>query len=108
MTDLSRRTVLATAAAATLAATLPARAATLEVSIKGMKFDPADLTISVGDSVTFTNLDGAPHTATADDGSFDTGRLKKGQSATVTFSTAGALPYHCEVHKAMKALITVA
>jgi plastocyanin len=108
MTDVTRRAVLLTAAAASVAATMPAAAATQAVNIEGMKFVPADLTVAVGDSVTFTNLGGAPHTATADAGGFDTGRLTKGQSATVTFSTAGDFPYHCAVHPGMKAVIRVA
>ena len=107
MNDVSRRAVILTAAAASVAATLPAVAAAQAVNIKGMKFDPADLAVGVGDSVTFTNLDGPPHTATADAGGFDTGKMKKGQSATVTFSAAGDFAYHCEIHKMMKAVIRV-
>ena len=73
-----------------------------------MKFDPADLSVAAGDSVTFTNLDDAPHTATADGGSFDTGKLKKGESGTITFAAAGEFPYHCNIHRSMKAVIRVA
>lgn len=107
MTDINRRTVLLTAAAATVAATVPARAATMEVTIDAMKFVPADLAVKVGDSVTFANLGSAAHTATADAGGFDTGKLTKGQSATVTFSTAGDFAYHCAIHPSMKAVIRV-
>ena len=107
MTKVSRRAVILTAAAATMAATLPARAATQAVTIDAMKFEPAELAVKVGDSVTFTNLGNAPHTATADAGGFDTGKLTKGQSATVTFSAAGDFAYHCQIHKSMKAVIRV-
>lgn len=82
-------------------------ATTHEVAIKGFAFDAADLSINVGDTVNFTNLDGAPHTATADNGSFDTKRLKKGASAAVTFSAAGEFTYFCKFHRKMKAVIRV-
>jgi plastocyanin len=58
--------------------------------------------------VTFTNADGAPHTATADDSSFDTGKLTKGQSASLTFTSSGVFAYHCNIHRSMKATVTVA
>ena len=58
------------------------------------------------DTITFTNEDGAPHTATADDGAFDTGRLTKGQSATVTVSASGDHAYKCLVHPSMKGTVT--
>ena len=83
----------------------PAFAADHVVTIKGMKFAPAELQVAVGDTVTFTNEDAAPHTATASDGSFDTGRLSRGQSATVTIESAGTFAYICTIHPAMKGTI---
>ncbi|MBX3530599.1 MAG: cupredoxin family copper-binding protein [Rhizobiaceae bacterium] len=90
------------AAAALAFATTGAFAADHAVEIKGMKFNPAAVTVKVGDTITFTNADAAPHTATADDKSFDTGRLSKGQSATVTISAAGDHAYKCLIHTMMK------
>lgn len=81
-------------------------AADHKVEIKGMKFSPSTLTVATGDTVTFTNVDRAPHTATAKDGSFDTGRLKKGESATVDIAAAGTFDYFCQVHPSMKAEVT--
>jgi plastocyanin len=77
------------------------------VSIQGFAFSPGSLTISVGDTVTWTNGDGANHTATADDGSFDTGTIASGASKSATFSTAGAFGYHCSIHRSMTATIVV-
>ena len=57
--------------------------------------------------MTFTNNDTAPHTATADDDSWDAGEIAPGASATVTFDTAGSFPYHCNFHPNMTATITV-
>lgn len=68
-----------------------------------------DLTIPVGTTVLFTNDlgDGEPHSVTARDGSFDTGLLVDGQSATITFNTPGKYPYYCVIHANMFGTITV-
>ena len=95
-------------APALLAATRPARAATHEVIIERFKYSPAELTVAVGDTITFTNLDGAPHTATAVDGSFDTGRLNRNRSGSITVDAAGEFPYICTFHPNMKGTITAA
>ena len=103
---MSFRHSLAGAFALALSFTAPAFAADHAVDIQGMKFSAPALEVAVGDTVTFTNRDGAPHTATARDGSFDTGRLSQGQSASVTISAAGTFDYFCAVHPSMKASIT--
>lgn len=77
------------------------------VTIANFAFAPKTLTIKKGTKVTWTNQDSAPHTATADDGSFDTGTLQKGDSKSITFEKAGTFAYHCTVHPNMKASITV-
>jgi plastocyanin len=74
--------------------------ATLTVSIQGFAFNPATRTINVGDSVTWTNLDQAVHSAKANNGSFDTGFLTTNQSKSVTFTAAGTFAYICGVHGA--------
>lgn len=80
---------------------------TQAVSIAGFAFSPADLSVKVGDSVTWTNNDSTAHTATADDGSFDCGVIAGGQSFTFTFTTAGTFTYHCRIHPSMVAKLTV-
>ncbi len=99
-------TSLAAAAALSLVLAGSAFAADHAVSISGMKFNPPTLEVAAGDTVTFTNEDSAPHTATANDGSFDTGRLSRGQSATVTIGAAGSFDYICSVHPSMKGNVT--
>ena len=84
-----------------------ARAADTAVAISGSAFSPPTVTVTVGDTVTWTNGDQISHTATADGGSFDTGTLANGDSNTVTFATAGSFPYHCAIHPAMTGTITV-
>jgi plastocyanin len=57
--------------------------------------------------VTWTNQDFAPHTATADDGSFDTGRLDQGETGSVTFDQPGTYTYTCTFHPNMKGTVVV-
>lgn len=79
----------------------------LAVEIKGFAFNPDTATVKVGTQVTWTNKDSAPHSATADDGSFDTGTLTQGESFTFQFNTPGAYTYICTHHPSMKATIIV-
>jgi plastocyanin len=104
-----RRWALAAATAA-LVGWIPAAsalAADSAVTIANFAFDPATVRIQVGDSVTWTNQDSAPHTATAADGSFDTGQLGDGDSGSVTFETAGSFAYICSIHPAMAGTVVV-
>jgi plastocyanin len=80
---------------------------TQAVTISGFAFNPASLTIEAGTTVTWTNQDSATHTATADDGSWDTGNLAQGASGSITFDTPGTYTYHCAIHPNMTASITV-
>ncbi len=76
-------------------------------TISDFKFTPGAITIHVGDTVTWTNNGPSDHTATANDGSFNTGTLKKGQSASHTFTKAGTFAYICAIHPFMKGTIVV-
>ena len=53
------------------------------VAIADFAFDPETVTVDAGTKLTWTNDDEAPHTATADDGSFDTGTLKLDDTGAV-------------------------
>ena len=72
--------------------------ATVQVSVKDDRFDPRDITVNVGDVVEWKRVGNHTHTVTADDGSFDSGDLAPNQVFTQTFSKAGTVPYHCEIH----------
>ncbi|ANE53234.1 hypothetical protein SY85_00695 [Flavisolibacter tropicus] len=72
-----------------------------------MKFSIGSLTVSSGTTVTWINDDDMAHTVTADDNSFNSGSLKKGDSYKHTFSGAGTYPYHCTFHPTMKANVVV-
>ena len=74
------------------------------VEIKGMKFSPASLNVAAGDTITFTNGDMMPHTASGS--AFDTGNIAPGKSKKVTISAAGAHVYRCKLHPSMKGKVT--
>ncbi len=77
------------------------------VAIQNFLYTPANLEIGAGDYVVFTNNDGAPHTATARDGTFDTGFLNRGQSSEIRMTETGTFEYFCIIHPDMVASITV-
>src|SRR5829696_3441850 len=78
-----------------------ARAATHEVAISDFAFSPATLTITAGDTVTWTNSDPVVHTATSTTGAFDSGDLAEGDSFSVTLTTPGTYDYLCTPHPTM-------
>ena len=83
-----------------------ALAADGSVRIAGFAFVPDSISITVGDSVTWTNEDSTAHTATG--AAFDTETLSPGESATITFSSAGTFAYACAIHPAMTGSVVVA
>ncbi|MFO0753949.1 MAG: S-layer homology domain-containing protein [Thermodesulfovibrionales bacterium] len=78
------------------------RAATVDVSMQDFSFSPQSITVSVGDTVRWTNNQGT-HTATSGtncspDGTWDSGILAQSQSFSRTFTEAGTFPYFCSLH----------
>jgi plastocyanin len=82
-------------------------AAEAAVTIEGFAFGPQTLEITAGTTVTWTNNDSASHTATATDGSWDTGNLDTGASGSITFDTPGTYTYVCAYHPSMTGTIIV-
>lgn len=68
------------------------------VSIANFSFSPGTLTVKVGTTVTWRNNEDAPHTVTADDGSFGSNTLGQGDTFSFTFTEAGTFDYHCQFH----------
>jgi LPXTG-motif cell wall-anchored protein len=77
------------------------------VAIADFHFAPSTTTIHVGDTITWSNSGPSSHTATATNGSFNTGILKKGHSASHTFTQAGTFAYVCQIHPFMHGTIIV-
>jgi plastocyanin len=78
-----------------------------KVEIVDFAYDPDPVTIEEGGKVTWINRDSAPHTATADDGSFDTGALEEGKLKSENFKKPGSYPYFCEIHPDMTGTVEV-
>jgi plastocyanin len=74
-----------------------ASAAVRPVDIVNFTFSPASVTITIGDTVTWTNKDAAAHSARVP-GVGTTRVLTQGQSASLMFNAAGSFPYDCGVH----------
>jgi plastocyanin len=78
-----------------------------KVQIVEFTYDPDPVVVQTGGKVIWQNEDTAPHTATADDGSFDTGTLERGKLKSETFKQAGTYPYFCEIHPTMHGTVEV-
>jgi plastocyanin len=78
-----------------------------KVKIVEFTYQADPVVVRVGGKVIWQNEDTAPHTATADDGSFDTGMLERGKIKSETFKEAGTFPYFCEVHPTMHGTVEV-
>jgi plastocyanin len=94
-------------AEASPAASPAASTGAVAVDIKDFAFNPPMLEIAAGTTVTWTNSDTAPHTATQDGGGFQSGRLDTGQSFSFSFDTPGTYEYHCEFHPNMHGTVVV-
>jgi plastocyanin len=81
-------------------------AQTHKIDITSIAF-PNNTPVAKGDTVLWTNKMNMNHTVTADNGTFDSGPFGKDQTFSHTFDTAGAFPYHCEIHPNMKGKVTV-
>jgi plastocyanin len=76
------------------------------VSIGFGSVAPAHLDVLTGDSVTWVNDSVRPHTATADDGSFDSGRMIPTARFSHAFMAAGDVPYHCVLHPFIRGVVS--
>ena len=75
------------------------------IDIRDFAFYPASILIKPGDKITWINSDIAPHTATAVDGSWDTGSLKMNESYSLVVTEGMDLSYYCEFHPMMVATL---
>ncbi|MCX6599576.1 MAG: cupredoxin family copper-binding protein [Acidobacteria bacterium] len=70
------------------------------ILIKGFRFVPEKVEVAVGDTVTWTNQDIVPHTATAKK-VFDSKNLNQGGSWSFVAKQKGHFPYICTYHPTM-------
>lgn len=78
-----------------------------KVSIANFAFAPAEITIAPGESVTWTNDDGAPHGLEYNDGAPGTDLLLPGASFSRRFARPGTYDYNCSVHPYMTGRVVV-
>jgi plastocyanin len=79
----------------------------VQVTIKNFDFQPMAVTVPVGGTVTWKNLDGEPHTVTSTDGTFRSGALDEDDAFTFKFTRPGVYSYLCTIHPKMRATVTV-
>jgi plastocyanin len=84
-----------------------------EVSMKGLAFEPADITVKVGDTITWTNDEAVGHDVTKEGGpgpefsSGDPGAMQEGDTFEQTFEQPGTIEYVCTVHSNMTGTVNV-
>ncbi len=113
---MHRRSFLGSTAAAIAAAVViplkPLSAASNEparhvVTIENFTFSPAALAVRVGDRVTWVNTDIVPHTATADDASWDTDTLELNERREMVVTQGMLTSYFCRFHPHMTATLEI-
>jgi plastocyanin len=77
------------------------------VSIGFDRVSSVRVDVVTGDTVRWTNDSARTHTATADDGSFDSGRLSRGSTFARRFDSAGEVAYHCSLHRSITGAVGV-
>jgi plastocyanin len=102
-------TAVALKSAAEIPAPLVSSSRQATVSIDDFKFTPRELSVSVGDTVTWVNHDDVPHTATSreDPATFDSKALDTDDKYSFTFTKPGTYSYYCKVHTHMTGSIIV-
>jgi plastocyanin len=79
----------------------------MQVNLSNFSFDPANIAVHVGTTVTWTNHDNAPHTVTFSGGLQGSAIFNQGQTFSYTFTSIGTFAYHCAVHPGMVGRVTV-
>jgi plastocyanin len=77
------------------------------ITIDNFAFAPAEISIPVGSTMTWTNVQSARHTTTSDTGVWDSDVMARDQSFAFTFDQAGDFAYHCDIHPEMLGVVHV-
>lgn len=77
------------------------------VEMRDVSFAPTSVTVPAGSTVVFQNTGRAPHTATAADGSFDSGMVAAGDAHEQRFDRPGTFDYTCLLHPQMTGEVVV-
>ncbi len=98
--------VTAAVAALSIWGSTLARAATIQVTIDKVAYNPVNISARVGDTIVWSNKDIVAHTATNRDKSWDF-TIFPNKTAKVTLKKAGEIDYYCKFHPNMKGHISV-
>jgi plastocyanin len=91
-----------------MTSTATAAPRTIDVTIQNFTYSPTPITVDPGDTVRWTNLDTAQHSAVSVKEGFVSAVIGQNQSASVTFNDPGTFEYVCAVHGAsMKGTVIV-
>ena len=101
------RWMLPSVAALTLAMSVSAHAATIQITMENLVVTPAEASAKVGDTIEWINKDIFVHTATARNGDWDVTMPPK-KTVTLVLKKAGTIDYYCRFHPNMKATLVVA
>jgi plastocyanin len=104
---MAPRWIFPIAAALTLAMSVSADAATIQITMENLVISPAEASAKVGDTVEWINNDIFAHTATARNGDWDVTMPAK-KTVTSVLNKAGTVEYYCRFHPNMKAILVVA
>jgi plastocyanin len=116
MTRPARRALAPLCAAALVASATPGCAGTRSsaasptlraAKIEGFEFRPRELSVSLGDTIAWTNADIVAHSVTADDNTFDSPDVPARERFVWVASKTGTFTYHCEVHPTMTGKVVV-
>ena len=78
------------------------------IKMANIAFDPKDVTVKVGQKITWTNDDSTDHNVTADSGAdFKSKDFGNGATFEFTPDKAGTIKYECTIHPGMVATLTV-
>lgn len=78
-----------------------------DVSIKNFSFNTNEITVFLGDTVTWKNNDSVAHSSTSTTAIWDSGQLAGGESYSFTFTQLGEFPYYCSLHHDMRGKVIV-
>ena len=99
--------IIAIVAALTLAMSVSADAATIQITMQDLVISPAEASAKVGDTIEWINKDIFAHTATARNGDWDV-TIPPKKTVTSVLNKAGTVEYYCRFHPNMKATLAVA
>ena len=107
MASLSLMVPLVTGFGISCTSQAPPSSETADVNIEDLAFNPAEINVPVGSTVTWFNKDSVIHTVTAREGTFDSGNLSRNETFSHTFEERGTFEYYCTIHPYIEGRVVV-